>query len=49
MVLTIVTSRSLQRDRAKFIDLGFDEFISKPIDDRELESLLKQFLVKNED
>lgn len=44
-----LTSRSLQRDRAKFIDLGFDEFISKPIDDRELERLLKQFLVKNED
>lgn len=44
-----LTSRSLQRDRAKFIDLGFNEFISKPIDDRELESLLKQFLLKHEE
>lgn len=44
-----LTSRSLQRDRTKFIDLGFDEFISKPIDDRELEKLLKQFLIKNEE
>ncbi len=42
-----LTSRSLQRDRAKFIDAGFDEFISKPIDDKELESLLKKFLLNN--
>lgn len=43
-----LTSRSLQKDRERFIDLGFDEFISKPIDDKELENILKKFLIKNE-
>ena len=42
-----LTSKSLQRDRGRFMDIGFAEFISKPIDDRELESLLKMFLQKN--
>ncbi|MCR4788225.1 MAG: response regulator [Lachnospiraceae bacterium] len=41
-----LTSKSLQRDRGRFMDMGFAEFISKPIDDRELESLLKMFLLK---
>ena len=41
-----LTSRSLVRDRAKFIELGFDEFIAKPIDDRELENLLRRFLTR---
>jgi len=42
-----LTSRSLQKDRARFIELGFDEFISKPIDDKELENILKKFLIKS--
>ena len=41
-----LTSKSLQRDRTKFIEFGFDEFISKPIDDKELENLLQKFLSK---
>ena len=49
VVVIALSSKSLQRDRNKFMEMGFDEFISKPIDDRELERLLKQFLVKNED
>ena len=43
-----LTSKSLQRDRGRFLDMGFAEFISKPIDDRELENLLKMFLQKDE-
>ncbi|MCR4989889.1 MAG: response regulator [Lachnospiraceae bacterium] len=42
-----LTSKSLQRDRGRFLDLGFSEFISKPIDDRDLSSLLKMFLMKD--
>lgn len=40
-----LSSKSLQRDRNKFMEMGFDEFISKPIDDKELERLLKKFLL----
>ncbi|MCR4851828.1 MAG: response regulator [Lachnospiraceae bacterium] len=43
-----LTSKSLQRDRGRFLDMGFAEFISKPIDDRELENLLKMFLQQEE-
>ena len=41
-----ISSKSLQKDRDKFIEMGFDDFISKPIDDKELETLLKRFLIK---
>lgn len=44
-----LTSKSLLRDRSKFLEMGFDEFISKPIDDKELENLMKRFLVNNEE
>lgn len=42
--IVALTSKSLQRDRAKFLSLGFDDFISKPVDDRELENILRRFL-----
>lgn len=41
-----LSAKSLQRDKAKFIDLGFVGFISKPIDDRELEDFLMKYLTK---
>lgn len=41
-----LSSKSLQRDRNRFMEMGFDEFISKPIDDKELERLLRKFLEK---
>lgn len=39
-----LTTKSIMRDRARFLELGFDEFISKPVDDKELVALLKKFL-----
>lgn len=44
--LIALTSQYLQYDRYKFLEMGFDEFISKPIDDKELDSILKKFLKK---
>ena len=44
--LIALSSKSLQRDRNRFMEMGFDEFISKPIDDKELEHLLRKFLTK---
>jgi len=44
--LVALSSKSLQRDRNKFMEMGFDEFISKPIDDKELEHILRKFLTK---
>lgn len=44
--IVALTSKSFQRDRNRFIEYGFDEFISKPIDDRELEDILRKFLTK---
>lgn len=43
-----MSSKTLQKDKQSFMEIGFDNFISKPIDDRELESLLKKYL-DNED
>lgn len=42
--IVALSSKSLRRDRTRFMDMGFDEFISKPIDDKELETILKKFL-----
>lgn len=39
-----LTTKTIQRDRERFISEGFDEFLSKPVDDKELVSLLKKFL-----
>lgn len=42
-----LSAKSMQRDKDKFVELGFVGFISKPIDDRELESFLKKYLIKD--
>ena len=42
-----LSAKSLQRDRAKFVEMGFDDFISKPIDDKELEGFLRRYLSQN--
>lgn len=39
-----LSSKSLERDRGKFLEMGFDDFISKPVDDKELVQLMKRFL-----
>lgn len=44
--IVAISGKSLQKDRDKFINMGFDEFITKPVDDKELENLLKRFLIK---
>ena len=39
-----VSSNSAAEHRAKALDTGFNEYLSKPIDFEQLESLLQQFL-----
>lgn len=41
-----LSSKTLQKDKYSFIQIGFNDFISKPIDDRELDSILKKYLYK---
>ncbi|MEA3228324.1 MAG: ATP-binding protein [Campylobacterota bacterium] len=41
-----VTANAIDGDRARFIDAGMNEYISKPIDDDELHRILKIFLNK---
>lgn len=43
-----LSSKTLQKDKQSFIEIGFDDFISKPIDDRDLEGLLKKYLENEE-
>jgi len=42
--IVALTTKSIIRDRERFISMGFDDFISKPVDDKELVSLLKKYL-----
>ncbi len=39
-----VTANALKGDREKFIDAGMDDYISKPIDQAELERIIRKYL-----
>jgi len=45
--IVALTANSLATDRAKFLDAGMDEFISKPIDRELLIRVLHRFLLKD--
>jgi len=42
--IIIITANALKGDEEKFLDQGFDAYISKPIDVQILENILKKFL-----
>lgn len=43
-----LSSKSLERDRGKFLEMGFHDFLSKPVDDRELVQLMKRFIANDD-
>ena len=40
-----LTANSMAGDRQKFLDVGMDEYISKPIDEEILYKMIKELLV----
>jgi signal transduction histidine kinase/DNA-binding response OmpR family regulator len=42
-----LTANAIVGDKEKFIDMGMDGYLSKPIDKKELEEILKNFLINN--
>jgi len=46
--IVAVTANAVDGDRKRFIDAGMDDYISKPIDDTELERVLNKFLKTTE-
>lgn len=42
-----LTARAMNSDREKIIAVGFDEYVTKPIDSDELKSKIKMLLQKH--
>ena len=42
--IVALTANALQGDRERFLSLGFDEYLSKPIEEEELDKILRRYL-----
>ncbi len=45
--IIVLTANVMQGDRERFLEAGMDDYLSKPIDDKELQSVLKKYLLKS--
>lgn len=48
MPIVVLTANAMEGEREKYLNEGFDDYLGKPIDKKELERVLIRFLISNE-